>query len=113
MKANNSNGVEIANSCFGDSALRAVVGDKRSRVIELVVRKDMSDEKLDTAFKVLTGTSRDVLEDRYLSIREAQKYTTLSRITLWSHRKNGRLKYHRVGGRVVFKKSDLDRLVTG
>lgn len=85
----------------------------RSKLIELVVRAEVSDENVEKAIKVISGESHDVLDDRYLSIKEAIKYSTLSRITLWTHRKNGRLKFYRIGGRVLLRKNDLDSLIAG
>lgn len=115
MKRENSKVVEFANS---QSVARAIRAAKRSKLIEFAVRDDVSDEKLDIAIGAFSGkpqggNSQDPLEDRFFSIKDAQKYTTLSRITLYTHRKNGRLKYHRVGGRILCKKSDLDKLIVG
>ncbi len=87
--------------------------EMRSTLVKYIFKDDASKETLETALNLFTSGNQNITQDRYLSIKDAQQYTTLSRITLWTHRKNGRLKYHKVGGRVVFKKSDLDLLITG
>ena len=87
--------------------------ETRSRLIELAVRPDTPEENVSAALNAIIGSTHDTQEEHYFSIKDAIQYSRLSRITLWTHRKAGRLKYYRVGGRVLFKKSDLDRLVTG
>ncbi len=115
MKKENSKVVEFANSPSVASAIHAA---KLSKLLGFAAQNDVSIEKLDKAIGAFSGepqlgNSQDPLQDRFFSIKDAQKYTTLSRITLYTHRKNGRLKYHRVGGRILCKKSDLDKLIVG
>jgi excisionase family DNA binding protein len=50
---------------------------------------------------------RYIAEDRYLAEREARQYLSLSERNIRNHL--GEIKHYRVGQKLLFKKSDLDR----
>ena len=45
---------------------------------------------------------------QWLSLREASKYSTLCRASLWKHAQLGRLTIHRIGRRSLIERSELD-----
>lgn len=113
MNTKSSNVVEAVDSRLAGFALRAVVGDKRSRLVELAVQKNIPEERVDTAIKALTGEKQEPLAEPYMSIKQAQAYSTLSRITLYDYRRKDRLKFFRIGGRILIRRTDLDNLIQG
>ncbi len=82
---------------------------RRSRLIELVVRPDVSDDRVEAALKALAGDGQrnDAMEDRFFSVKEAMKFLGVSRVFLWQRRKKHGLKDYKMGGRIVFRKQDL------
>ncbi len=48
---------------------------------------------------------------KYLSLREAERYADVSRVTLWRWKKAGKLPVGRVGGRAWVRILDLDALI--
>ncbi len=51
-------------------------------------------------------------EDKYLSSDEACDYLHVTQSTLWRMRQRGDIIAHKVGGRRLYSKNDLDALVT-
>lgn len=53
---------------------------------------------------------------KYMSIREAERYSSLSRWTLWRAIKSGKLKATKLSyakyGRVLIKREDLDQFIS-
>lgn len=111
MNTKSSNVVEAVDSRLAGFALRAVVGDKRSRLVELAVQKNIPEERVDTAIKALTGEKQEPFAEPYFSIKQAQAYSTLSRITLYEYRRKDKLKFFRIGGRILIRRVDLDNLI--
>jgi len=80
----------------------------------------MSEEDLEKAFtkmlenylsthKLVEKSSTE--EDKYLTTDQACDYLHVTTSTLWRMRDRGELVAHKVGGRCLFCKSDLDALV--
>ena len=85
----------------------------QTRLIQTALLPDMADERLCAALEVLTsGTSSPPPEPaRFLSFKDACAYCGhIARSTLHRWRQNGLASYN-VGGRVLFKTSDLDAFV--
>lgn len=52
-------------------------------------------------------------EDGYLTMDEVCERLSISKTTLWQRRREGAIKGHHVGRRVLFKTSDVSALVEG
>ncbi|MBQ8968609.1 MAG: helix-turn-helix domain-containing protein [Bacteroidaceae bacterium] len=50
-------------------------------------------------------------EDKYLSSDEACDYMHVTPSTLWRMRQRGEIVVHKVGGRCLYSKNDLDTLI--
>lgn len=89
------------------------MNDIKNQVLKKVL--DTSDTAtLKAVSDVLDGKSsgqRD--EDRYLNVEEALHYLgSINRTTLWKARKAGKLREYHLGTRRLFRRKDLDRLLT-
>jgi excisionase family DNA binding protein len=51
------------------------------------------------------------MEKQLLTIAELQEYLSISRTTVFNLMKAKRIKYARVGRRVLFRKSDIDDFI--
>lgn len=60
---------------------------------------------------MMPGTVVQV-EKVWLSNAEAQKYLGVSESFLKRLRLNGKMSFYKLGGKVFYKKADIDRLVT-
>lgn len=71
--------------------------------------------QLDCMVESLAGLSRDhrpVLGgERYLSDRELSERLRVSRRTLQEYRNDGRLPYIQLGGKVLYKESDIEKML--
>jgi excisionase family DNA binding protein len=47
-------------------------------------------------------------ENKFYNIEEAAKYLSISKGTIYSWKNNGKLAGHKAGGKVVFKKDELE-----
>jgi len=67
-------------------------------------------EELSAMEGALYGRKKDATPSgkQWLSLREASKYSTLSRASLWKHAQLGRLTIHRIGRRSLVERSELD-----
>ncbi|MBQ9677503.1 MAG: helix-turn-helix domain-containing protein [Prevotella sp.] len=80
----------------------------------------ISEEDLEKAFtKVLEkylsthklAEKSSTEEDKYLSSDEACDYMHVTPSTLWRMRQRGEIVVHKVGGRCLYSKNDLDTLI--
>jgi len=51
-------------------------------------------------------------EEELMTTHSASQYLKISTVTIWRLRKSGVLKYFKYGGRVLFKKHDLDEFIS-
>jgi len=50
-------------------------------------------------------------QDRYISVKDASKLTSLSRVALYNQCASGKLPHVRVGARICIKLSDLEQFM--
>ena len=63
-------------------------------------------------YKKVTGNSRPMLDgDRYLTDREVSEILKVSRRTLQEYRNEGVLPYIPLGGKILYRESDLEELL--
>ncbi len=60
--------------------------------------------------KLETGKGEKLAEQLY-SVKEAAEYLRISAQSLYNKISQGRIDYSKVGGRVIFKRSTLEKLV--
>ncbi len=84
----------------------------KERLISLVVKEDMPTTRVKMALQMLQGEEKQIPDlDRYMDVRETCGYlSNISRVHLWALRKRG-LPSHNIGGRLGFKKSELDKWI--
>ncbi len=63
--------------------------------------------------KEIKGLIQDKVSDRWLSIRDVCKYTSVSESTVRRAVKRGTLKASHSTGKLLFKVSDVDRWLNG
>lgn len=68
-------------------------------------------EEIELLKSNLEAIKRERLSDCLLDETEAGRYLKRSRISLWRMRRDGVLPYSKYGGRVLYKKSDLDDFI--
>ena len=51
--------------------------------------------------------------ERFLTDKEVSAWLKVSRRTLQDHRNNGMVSYCQLGGKILYKESDIERLVMG
>ena len=66
-------------------------------------------EKLDEIKSILAGK----MDDKWMTIRDVTKYTNLSESTIRRASKRGVLNASQSTGRLLFKKSNVDRWLNG
>jgi excisionase family DNA binding protein len=54
---------------------------------------------------------KGAMEKQLLTIAELQEYLSVSRTTVFKLMKDRRIKYAKVGRRVLFRKSDIDEFI--
>jgi excisionase family DNA binding protein len=65
-----------------------------------------------TLYKNVTGNYRPMLDgERYLTDREVSEILKVSRRTLHEYRNDGVLPYILLGGKVLYRESDLERVL--
>ena len=74
------------------------------------VKEDM--KELLALYKNVTGNYRPLLDgERYLTDREVAQILKVSRRTLQEYRNGGVLPYILLGGKVLYRESDLERVL--
>ena len=51
--------------------------------------------------------------ERFLTDKEVSAWLKLSRRTLQDYRNEGRISYYQLGGKILYKESDIEKLVMG
>lgn len=51
--------------------------------------------------------------ERFLTDKEVSAWLKVSRRTLQDYRNNGMVSYYQLGGKILYKKSDIEKLVMG
>lgn len=51
--------------------------------------------------------------ERFLTDKEVSAWLKVSRRTLQDYRNNGMVSYYQLGGKILYKESDIERLVMG
>ncbi len=51
--------------------------------------------------------------ERFLTDKEVAAWLKVSRRTLQDYRNNGMISYYQLGGKILYKESDIERLVMG
>jgi len=73
--------------------------------------KEVIRAEIDQALRK-NGISGSTQEDnQYLSVKEAHKFTGLGESTIRLYYRKGKLKYQKVGSRVLIKKTDLEQFI--
>ncbi len=69
-------------------------------------------EELSAMEGALYGKKDDASSSKqWFSLREASKYSTLSRASLWKHCQLGRLAVHKIGRRRLIERGELDAFI--
>jgi excisionase family DNA binding protein len=71
-------------------------------------------EEIENAVSGMFENYRPVLNgERYLTDRELSKRLNISRRTLQDYRTEGRIPYYLIGGKILYKESDMEKLLEG
>ena len=73
-------------------------------------RIQMIDITLDELVAVLRKELLGVQQDSVMSRKEAAEYMDVTEQTLWNWSNSGVLKVHKIGGKLYYRKSELDSL---
>jgi len=69
-------------------------------------------EEMDNAVsKVLQNVQPSIGNERYLTDRELSKLLNISRRTLQDYRKEGKITYFTLGGKILYRESDIEKLL--
>jgi len=69
-------------------------------------------EKMDSVISEISKNYHPLLSgERYLTDKEVSKLLNTSRRTLQDYRKEGRIAYCMVGGKILYRESDIERLL--
>ena len=72
----------------------------------------MSMKDIESLFDKVTSNYRPLLDgERYLSDVEVSHRLKISRRTLQEYRDNGMIPYFKLGGKVLYRESDLERVL--
>jgi excisionase family DNA binding protein len=69
-------------------------------------------EETDSAVSGILGNYRPALNgERYLTDRELSKTLNISRRTLQDYRTEGKIPYYLVGGKILYRESDIEKIL--
>jgi excisionase family DNA binding protein len=69
-------------------------------------------EKMDKGINEITKNCRQFLNgERYLSDKEVSLALKISRRTLQDYRSEGKMPYYLIGGKVLYKESDIEKML--
>jgi len=83
---------------------------EQQQLVEMAVKADTPQSRIKMALQVLMDEEEKTVQtpDKYMSVKETCEYLAgCSRVHLWKLTKRG-LPSHRIGGRLGFKKGELD-----
>jgi excisionase family DNA binding protein len=70
-------------------------------------------DEMDNALGGIIQNYRPLLSgEKYLTDRELSKTLNISRRTLQDYRTEGKIPYYLVGGKILYKESDIEKLLT-
>ena len=87
------------------------LGAKMQHTINISITKDELQEMIHQELKnaVLSARKHIETEDEILTQDQTTKLLNISRVGLWEWRKKGWITYHKIGGRVYFRRSDINQ----
>jgi excisionase family DNA binding protein len=86
--------------------------DLITKTDEMVVSFLDKIEKMDRGINEIVKNSRQFLNgERYLSDKEVSVTLKISRRTLQDYRTEGKIPYYMVGGKVLYKESDIEKML--
>jgi len=69
-------------------------------------------EEMDSVISEISKNHQPLLSgERYLTDKEVSKLLNISRRTLQDYRKEGRIAYCLVGGKILYRESDIEQLL--
>jgi excisionase family DNA binding protein len=69
--------------------------------------------EIDKALDGITQNYRPLLNgEKYITDKELSKILNISRRTLQDYRTGGKIPYYLVGGKILYKESDIEKLLT-
>lgn len=63
-------------------------------------------------FDAIRRADKAEAPDEHLTRKEAARYLRISLVTLNEYTRHGKVKAHRIGARVLYRRSDLDRCLS-
>jgi excisionase family DNA binding protein len=88
--------------------------DLITKTDEMVVSFLDKIEKMDKGINEIVKNSRQFLNgERYLSDKEVSVTLKISRRTLQDYRSEGKIPYYMIGGKVLYKESDIEKMLLG
>ncbi len=61
--------------------------------------------------KIVDNSRPPLNGERYITDKELAQWLTISRRTLQEYRNNGMLPYYQLGGKILYKESDVEKLL--
>lgn len=84
-----------------------VITQNNERIVQLSNRLHNTLKSLEVLLK-----DKQMLEqNRYITDAELAKFLKLSRRTLQEYRNNGILPYYQIGGKILYKESDIEEIL--
>ena len=69
------------------------------------------DRMLDNVEKLVANSKPALGGERYLSDKELSEHLRISRRTLQDYRDQGRIPFYQLGGKILYKESDIQRVL--
>lgn len=74
---------------------------------------DSLDRLLDGIENFMANSRSTLGGERFLTDKEVSAWLKVSRRTLQDYRNNGMVSYYQLGGKILYKESDIEKLVMG
>lgn len=74
---------------------------------------DSLDRLLDGIENFMANSRPTLGGERFLTDKEVSAWLKVSRRTLQDYRNNGMVSYYQLGGKILYKESDIEKLVMG
>ena len=84
--------------------------DKDERVLSFFDKMKQLDKQIDL---LATDQSASLNGERYITDKELSAALKISRYTLWEYRNQGILPYYEMGGKILYKESDIEKVMQG
>ena len=69
------------------------------------------EEMENTVSRILENSNLSSFDEKYLTDRELSKMLNISRRTLQQYRSQGKIPYYMIGGKILYKESDIENLM--